>query len=190
MAEASIRGLLADVTPGGFIPNLGTGWGMTEDRSEPPLASYALLKFYKAHGRRQILEEAFPTLYRWHQWWATARDGNHNGLLEWGSNPVHTPSFVQFTQKEIAVQISAFKRLGIQPPALQVSDMMDNWVTAGYESGLDNSPMWEGVKFNKQTHTLEQDDVGLNSLYALDAWALEGIAQILGRDQEEQKLRR
>ena len=190
MAEASLLGLLADVTPSGFIPNAGTGWGVTEDRSQPPLASYALLKFYKAHGNRQLVEEAFPTLYRWHQWWPTARDGNHNGLLEWGSNLVDTPSFIDFTKKELEGLASAYRRLGAQPPPLQISDMMDNPTAAGYESGLDNSQMWDGVQFNKQTHTMEQDDVGLASLYALDAWALAEIAHILGRKPEGQRLRR
>jgi hypothetical protein len=189
MAEASIRGLLADVTPGGYIPNIATGWGMTEDHSEPPLMSFALLKIYKMRGRREILEEAFPPLYRWHQWWFTARDGNQNGLLEWGSNPISSASFDDYLPKEISVLTSVYKQMGIKPPSLQPSDMMNNRWVAMCESGLENSHMWDGVEFNKQTHTLEQDEVGLNSVYALDASALSEIAHILGRGPEEQKLR-
>ena len=60
---------------------------------------------------------------------------------------------------------------------------------AGDESGLDNSPMWDGVKFNKQSHTMEQDDVGLSSLWALDAWALAEIAHVLGLSQQEKSMR-
>jgi hypothetical protein len=190
MAEASILGLLRDASPNGFIPNAATGWGMTEDRSEPPLAAYAALKLYKEHGNLQFIETAFPALYRWHQWWPTARDGNHNGLLEWGSNPVDTRSFLDFTHEEIDGLRSAYTRLGFQPPTIQVSDMMDNIKMAGDESGLDNSPMWDGVKFNEQSHTMEQDDVGLSSLWALDGWALAEIAHVLGRSEEEQNLRR
>jgi len=33
-----------------------------------------------------FLREVYPKLVRWHAWWFTARDGNHDGLLEWGSN--------------------------------------------------------------------------------------------------------
>jgi hypothetical protein len=190
MAEASILGLLQDATPKGFIPNAGTGWGVTEDRSEPPLAGFAVLKFYKAHGNRALLEKSFPALYRWHQWWPAARDGNHNGLLEWGSNPVDTPSFIEFTKKELEGLAIAYRRHGVELPPFQISDMEDNSTVAGYESGLDNSQMWDGVKFNKTTHTQEQDDVGLTSLYALDAWALAEIAHALGRNSEEQTLRR
>ncbi|MBZ5667345.1 MAG: hypothetical protein LAO30_22430 [Acidobacteriia bacterium] len=189
MAEASLLGLLSDTTPNGFVPNAGTGWGVTENRSEPPLVAYAILKLYKKHGHREFLEKMFPILCRWHQWWPAARDGNHNGLFEWGSNPVDTPTFIDFTNKEIEGLISAYKRLGVQPPPIQASDLADNLAIAGDESGLDNSHMWDGVKFNKQTHTMEQDDVGLSSIWALDAWALAEIAHILERKQEEQALR-
>jgi putative isomerase len=191
MAEASIRGLLADVSPDGYVAG-GTGWSTLDsaDHSNPPLASYALLKLYKEHGNRQFLEETFPTLYRWHEWWSGARDGNHNGLLEWGSNPVDSPGGIEYFQKLIGVLASYLRQVGLQPPPFKVSDFMNNPTAAGYESGLDNSQMWDDVPFNKQTHTMEQDDVGLNSIYALDSWALAEIAHILGRDAEEKKLRR
>ena len=189
MAEASITGLLADTTSNGFVPNAATGWGSTENRSEPPVAAYAALKLYQEHGDRQFLEKVFPKLYRWHQWWPTARNGNHDGLLGWGSNPVDTPSFIDFTNKEIAGLMIGYKRLGFTPPDIKPSDLSDNLAMAGDESGLDNSPMWDGVKFNKQTHTMEQEDVGLNSEWALDAWSLAEIAHILGRSADEQKLR-
>jgi putative isomerase len=188
MAEASIRGLMADETTAGFLGG-GTGWGVGKDHSQPPLVSYALLKFYKEHGNRKILEEAFPSLYQWHEWWPSARDGNKDGLLEWGSNPVGDPATLEYYKKMVDVLLDWIKRIGLRPPNLQTSDVMDNSTAAGYESGLDNSEMWDGVKFNKQTHTQEQDDVGLNSLYALDAWALAEIAHVLGHDADEQKLR-
>jgi putative isomerase len=40
------------------------------------------------HERRpdmKFLTEVYEALVRWHDWWLRARDGNHNGLLEWGS---------------------------------------------------------------------------------------------------------
>jgi hypothetical protein len=188
MAEAATRGLMADVAPTGFVAG-GTGWGMTADHSQPPLVSYTVLKFFKAHGNRQFLEETFPTLYRWHQWWPKFRDGNQNGLLEWGSDPVSTPEAVEYFNNVVEGVTSWYKQHGLKPPPLRISDVMGNFTAAGWESGLDNSQMWDGVKYNTRTHTLEQDDVGLSSLYALDAWALAEIAHILGRGPEEQKLR-
>jgi putative isomerase len=188
MAEASIRGLMSDQAKRGFLGG-GTPWGAGEDHSQPSVAAYAVLKFYKQHGNKKILADAFPVLYRWHEWWFTARDGNKDGLLEWGSDPVSDPKQLEYYQKVADVLTDYMKRVGLQVPQIKTSDVMDNLSAAGMESGLDNSQMWDGVTFNKQTHTMEQDDVGLNCFYALDAWSLGEIAHVLGRSTEEHKLR-
>lgn len=42
---------------------------------------------WKMHERRpdiDFLAEVYPALVRWSAWWFEARDGNDNGLLEWG----------------------------------------------------------------------------------------------------------
>ena len=57
-----------------------------------------------------------------------------------------------------------------------------------YESGLDNSPMYDETAYNDYFHTMELDDVGLNALYALDAWALSEIARELGQVTRSQQL--
>jgi len=190
MADASLRGLFADTTSSGLLTG-GTGFGIGEDHSQPPLAAYALLKLYKSHPNQQkLLEDSFSVLYRWHEWWPAARDGNHNGLLEWGSNPVSGPDDDEYHQKVADILTAWYKRNGSQAPPFKKSDFMDNLTAAGWESGMDNSPMWDGVIFNPQTHTMEQEDVGLNSFFVLDAWALAEIAHIIGRNSEEEKLRR
>jgi hypothetical protein len=51
----------------------------------------------------------------------------------------------------------------------------NTWQAAAYESGLDNSPMFDKVPFNKNTHLMEQADVGLQSLYVMDCEALADI---------------
>jgi neutral trehalase len=60
--------------------------------------------------------------------------------------------------------------------------------TAGYESGMDDSPMYENVPFNKEKSTLESQDVGLNSLYIADCEALAEMAKVLGREKEAGEL--
>jgi hypothetical protein len=62
-------------------------------------------------------------------------------------------------------------------------------VYALYESGLDNSPMYDGVPFNPKTNLIEISDVGLNALYVADCQALEEIARILGREEDRAELR-
>ena len=54
-----------------------------------------------------------------------------------------------------------------------------------FESGLDNSPMYDQVVFNEKTNTMELADVGLNSLYALDCKCLAFISRVCGRLTEE-----
>lgn len=173
LAAANVRAILQEVTPQGFVPNFGCEFGPSEDRSQPPVGAYCVLKLYRGAsltGRpedpnhplgRSFLQETFPILLRWHEWWLPHRDGNGDGLLEWGSDPVAAPRDWQ----------------------------AHNLQAAMYESGLDNSPMYDDVAFNPQTNTMELADVGLNALYALDAWALSEIAQELGLFDEANRLR-
>ncbi|HUX07805.1 MAG TPA: trehalase family glycosidase, partial [Acidobacteriota bacterium] len=62
-------------------------------------------------------------------------------------------------------------------------------VTALYESGMDDSPMYDGVPFNPEKNVIELQDVGLNSLYIADCRALAGLADALGRVEEAAELR-
>lgn len=158
LAYSNIRAIIREATDRGFIPNFGSSSGKSEDRSQPPVGSYCVLRVYLQHRDKWILEDTYEALKRWHEWWFTARDGNKNGLLEWGSD-----------------------KIGIE--RWHYNDLQ----AAKFESGLDNSPMYDDVIFNKDTNTMELDDVGLNSLYALDSWSLSKIARELGRYEDELK---
>ncbi|MBN2658876.1 MAG: hypothetical protein JXR86_17610 [Spirochaetales bacterium] len=57
-----------------------------------------------------------------------------------------------------------------------------------YESGLDNSPLYDNVPFNSTTLLMELADVGLISLYATDCRLLARMAEILGRSDEQREL--
>jgi len=156
LAYSNIKAILSEITDDGFIPNFGASSRKSEDRSQPPVGSYCVWKIYLQHRDLRILEETYDSLKTWHKWWFTARDGNKNGLLEWGSNPIGC-------EKRHYHDLQAAK----------------------FESGLDNSPMYDDVVFNPTTNTMELDDVGLNSLYALDSWALSRIAKEFGKYEEE-----
>jgi hypothetical protein len=161
--EAGVKAILLAQTFRGLVPNIASGNGITPDRSEPPVGAYSVWKIYQRFQDRAFLEWAYPRLKRWHESWSGDRgdgqpwrDGNRDGLLEWGSDRGSAPS----------VGGRGFLQ------------------AAKWESGMDDSPMWDHVTYNPHTYTMNLDDVGLNSLYALDAECLSKIASILGREQD------
>lgn len=164
--SAAVRAILLSQSSNGVVPNIDGGSGTSPDRSQPPVGAYAVWKNYERNQDREILEWAYPRLKLWHEWWfknrgdgQAWRDGNHDGLLEWGSDKGSTPSV----------------------------GGRGNLQTAKWESGMDDSPMWDDVTYNPSSYTMELDDVGLNSLYALDSECLARIASILGNEEDSRR---
>ncbi len=153
-----VRSILQEMTQDGMIPNFGAQNACSIDRSQPPVGAYCVLKLYRQFGEPSLLEETYEKLMSWNCWWMKNRDGNGDGLLEWGSNPY--------------------------PEGRRVQYEADNHQAAMYESGLDNSPMYDDVVYNKQAHTMEYADVGLNAMYAMDCWALAEISRLLGKTEQ------
>jgi hypothetical protein len=161
LAYANFAEHMRSLTPGGFIPNVDeTGGRSSWDRSQPPVGSLMLREIYKRYGDRWILESSFDDLLGWNRWWAKNR---MNGkLLTWGSGLTGNP------MKEKEAHTS---------------------VAAAWESGMDDSPMYEGVPFDPKKGIFEMQDVGLNALYVADCSALADIADVLGRKVESAELR-
>lgn len=67
-------------------------------------------------------------------------------------------------------------------------DVTEGLQGAMYESGLDNSPMYDSIPMNPSTYTMELADVGLNSMYIMDCKALMRIAKVLGKKQDVKEL--
>ena len=55
-----------------------------------------------------------------------------------------------------------------------------DWQGAAFESGLDNSPMYDDMVFDEKTNLMQLADVGLMGLYIMDCRCLAEIARILG----------
>ena len=159
LAFANAVEVTKGITRRGFIPNSASAYGIqSDDRSQPPVGSLMVLEIYKRHKQDWFLAEVYDELLRWNRWWPGARDTK--GLLAWGSDNV--PQLVDGT--------------------------FHNFQAALFESGLDNSPMYDGVPFNPQTNKLEMADVGLNALYVADCRALAEIAGILGKTADQREL--
>lgn len=160
----AIYGILSCVTPLGFIPNIACGKRTTLDRSQPPIGSFAVWKNYLRFGDQELLKNTYPALKRWHKWWFSKRkdgtryrDGNNNGLLEWGS---------EYIDSDLRRDISGRK------------------VHARFESGTDDSPMFEEAEYIEKAGTLNIETVCINSYYTLDAEMLYCIAHELGEDED------
>ena len=160
VAYQQLNSIFAEITEAGMIPNFGSERGGSPDRSQPPVGSYCVLKLYHQFDDISLLEKYYPMLLSWNRWWFRHRDGNGDGLLEWGSDPI--------------------------PDGLERGffDSGNTHLTAMYESGLDNSPMYDDVVFNEKTHTLELNDVGLNALYALDCRSIACMADVLNKKED------
>ena len=160
LAFANVLEHLKGKTDEGFIPNDNRGNGSKSfDRSQPPVGGIMVKEIYKKYPEKWFLEAAFDDLLGWNRWWVKRR--MNNGLLSYGSHVTKNP---------------------FNEPAVNTKR------TAGYESGMDDSPMYENVPFNKEKNTLELQDVGLNSLYTADCEALAEMAKVLGRKKEAREL--
>lgn len=155
----TVRAILGEVTPDGFVPNYGgRGWGRSDDRSQPPVGSYCAWKMYLREPDIAFLKDVYPKLLRWHRWWLDKkgpggrvnRDGNGDGLLEWGST----------------------------------TGVLQN---AKYESGLDDSPMFDDGQMDGPNMTSDATD--LSALWAMDAVYLAKIAEKIGEHTQAAQLR-
>ena len=145
----------------GFVPNFASAYHLkSEDRSQPPVGSLVALEIYKRHRKSWFLEEVYDELLSWNRWWPGAR-GCGQGALCWGSDDV--------TQT--------------------LDGSTHSWQAALYESGLDNSPMYDAVPFDGATSRLPMADVGLTALYVADCNALAEIATVLGRTADAGELK-
>jgi len=163
LAYADAIETLRESTSLGFVPNYGrAGNWKSSDRSEPPVGAMTVLGLYRKFHDRWFLRDAFEPLLRWNRWWSEHRD--MQGYIVLGSDPDNQPINIDDTAR-------------------------GTWQGAVYESGLDNSPMYDGTFYNKDTHLLEYADVGMTALYIADCDALAEIADALSKPSEAKELR-
>ncbi len=168
LAKDILRAVLDTQYANGNIPNWRGRFSGTSDRSQPPVGSYVVLKLFQRLGDAEILEHAYPYLRDWHAFWKEEktsglprRDGNGDGLLEWGSD----------------VELVAEGKPDWE-------ENVDGKQRAMWESGQDDLPNWDEAGYDDFAGTMTMNCVDLNSLYTLDAWCLSQIARILNKREE------
>ena len=87
-ARENLATVLYGRTPEGNLPCLVTGNDAWVDRTQAPLVSFITWQLYSRTGAISLLEEAYPVLAANNAWLRRVRDGNGNGLLEYGSSAV------------------------------------------------------------------------------------------------------
>lgn len=162
-AYANAIAITKEITDRGFIPNFGSARCTSEDRSQPPVGSWVVKEIYRKYQEKWFLHEVFDELLSWNLWWADNRD--IEGYLCWGSDPYEHGPLPEWLVKGIGTKKGA------------------KW-----ESGLDNSPMFDDAVFDTISHRLMQADVGLMSLYVADCRSLAEIAAVLGKTEIEKEL--
>jgi putative isomerase len=162
LAYANAVEMLNEETVDGFVPNYARpgGW-KSFDRSEPPVGAITVLGLYQKYHDAWFLRDTFEPLLKWNRWWDAHRS------------------------------LAGYLVLGSDPGARRNPDdgSADTLQGAKFESGLDNSPLYDDAPFDKVTGRIHIADVGLMSLYVADCNALADIAAVLGEHAEEAELR-
>ena len=170
-AKEIVKAVLETQYLNGNIPNWRGRFGGTRDRSQPPVGSFVVLKLFQKFGDLDFLGSTYPYLTKWHAFWKAPkengqvrRDGNGDGLLEWGTDT-----------ELISPAVPPWE---VNAPGRQ---------RAMWESGQDDLPNWDNAGFSSETDTLTMNCLDLNCLYTLDAWCLAQIAHILGKTEDHRK---
>lgn len=161
LAYANIIEITSEMTDDGFVPNVTWGNGYKSlDRSQPPVGAGVLLALYKKFGDKWLCELLYPALKRWNDRYYTHRK-NPSGTFSWGSDPYP-------------------EKYGTKWETAGVGDTYG----AALESGMDNSPMYDGVPFDKGRSVMMLEDVGLTGLFINDCSALAELAAIIGKNDD------
>jgi hypothetical protein len=160
LAYTNAIAITHEKTESGFIPNFGAADDCkSRDRSQPPVGSMVFRELYRKFRDKWLIDFVFEDLLVWNRWFAKHRM-LPNGQLCWGSDPFDG-------------------KYGRHWETAGVNDRLG----AALESGLDNSPMYDDIPFNKETHMLELADVGLTGLYIMDCEALADLSDLTGRNE-------
>ena len=171
----------------------GDSGNWNERNSKPALAAWAVYNVYRQTGDVSFLEEMYPKLVAYHNWWYTNRDVDHNGIAEYGAM-VHDSHYLYDNEGNIQLDKNG-------EPLFDEDAVIE---AAAWESGMDNATRFDkegngpddiGVHVfpvrNSDNeivgYSINQESVDLNSyLYAEKAF-LMSMAEELGYDEDVAK---
>ena len=150
LAYSQLIAVIKTKTAKGMVPNYWQPQEISYDRTEPIIGSKVLHETFKRWGEPWFVELLFDDCYDWTQWFFRRRRDAPLGLIVLGSDKIADTT---------------------NTPNMQA---------ARYESGLDNSPMYDGefYSFNQtlQSGHMHLYDVGMASMLAMELQALANLS--------------
>lgn len=160
LAQMSVYEILDEMTEDGFVPNYAYGTSSSYDRSQPPVGGMVVEILWNRFKDKDFLSAVYPRLLRWNTWYYKNRMMNE-GYMCWGTKvPENNAN------------------------TLLNTDGVNELLGAKYESGLDNSPMYDDALFDKKRHLCMLADVGLTGLFIKDCRSLIVLAGALGFSED------
>ena len=140
--------------PAGFLPGFLQDEFGEVDNAKPPVAALALRAVFAAGGEAWAVRLVLGKLVAYSAWWEGAR--MVRGIVAPGSvlDPLLAP----------------VERAG-----------HGTLLAAKWETGLDNSPLYDSATFNSSSGLMSQWDVGMHALVIADALELAALAGEVGR---------
>eukprot|EP00760_Papus_ankaliazontas_P027597 PhM_4_TR3401/c0_g1_i1/m.22627 len=148
MAISNYLSVMRSKTYSGFVPNYASRGAKSLDRTEPMIGVQVLTELSSLYP--WLVDLVVDDLIDWHNWTVTRR------------MPTTSPYLVVLGSDYID---------GMR------DDSMNAMQGARFESGLDNSPMYDGEFFSKQTHQMQMYDVGFSALAANEAYLLATVVE-------------
>ena len=140
--------------PAGFFPGFISDEFGEVDNSKPPVGALALRAVYDAFGEAWVVHLLLDKLVRFNAWWARAR--MVDGIVVPGSL--------------------------LDPTLAPIEQAGHNSLQAAkFETGLDNSPLYDTATFNATSGLMSLYDVGMHALYVADARELAALARDVNR---------
>lgn len=168
----------------------GVGGNWNERNSKPPLSAWSVWNVYKETGDKSFLEEMYPKLVAYHEWWYKNRDHDKNGIAEYGAM-VHDAHDLHDKNGKVILDKDGNPK--IDPNAIIEA--------AAWESGMDNATRFDvkgmgkddvGVKVfqnkNKKGkvigYSINQESVDLNAYLYAEKGFLKSMADVLGKTED------
>lgn len=169
------------------VARKGDGGNWNERNTKPPLASWAVWKIYQETEDKAFIQEMYPKLIKYHQWWYKNRDHNQNGLVEYGAtrHRLHNDEkgeltfSVQYENQTPRLNLSACKKekeswyrctgISLYNQVLAKGGYSNIDIgaqhAAGWESGMDNAARFGFISSEQLKRYAEKNKLSIDAAY-------------------------